>query len=185
MFHSRSPHPAVAAALTMARNPLQGGEKRLGMSGINIRPHFAPGGPPRAQMPPHRQPGEPIHTGPLNVAVPGRTDHIMVTVPEGAYVIPADVVNYWGEDNTIAGQKILDKMFHGSMILKLRQVAGHSSKQVPIAAAGGEYVVPPESVSRIGNGNIKHGSDVLDDWVVKCRKMHIKTLQKLPGPKRD
>lgn len=56
---------------------------------------------------------------------------------------------------------------------------------VPINAAGGEYVIPPESVMRVGHGDIKRGHAVLDHWVVSNRKKHIKTLAKLPGPAKS
>lgn len=56
---------------------------------------------------------------------------------------------------------------------------------VPILAAAGEYVVPPEIVKRIGLGNIKRGHELLDELVMQLRKKHIKTLQKLPKPAKD
>lgn len=54
---------------------------------------------------------------------------------------------------------------------------------VPIIAAGGEYIIHPEVVRDIGHGNIKHGHNVLDKFVLKVRARNIKTLKKLPGPK--
>lgn len=53
---------------------------------------------------------------------------------------------------------------------------------VPIVVAGGEYTIPPHIVEAIGDGDIKRGHQILDDWVLSLRKKHIKTLQKLPGP---
>ena len=56
---------------------------------------------------------------------------------------------------------------------------------VPIVAAGGEYVIPPEDVLHIGGGDLDHGHKVLDSFVKKMRQKTIKTLQSLPGPKKD
>jgi hypothetical protein len=56
---------------------------------------------------------------------------------------------------------------------------------VPIMAAGGEFIIPPHIVARIGGGDIKRGHAILDRWVMANRKKHIKTLQKLPGPAKS
>lgn len=53
---------------------------------------------------------------------------------------------------------------------------------VDIMAAGGEFAVPPEVVREIGGGNIDHGHQVLDEWVLRTRNEHKKTLAKLPRP---
>jgi len=70
-----------------------------------------------------------------------------------------------------------------------RLAAGGSAPEdahpVEIIAAGGEYVIPPRVVRAIGHGDIDYGHDILDNFVVESRKDLIKTLQKLPGPKRD
>ena len=58
-------------------------------------------------------------------------------------------------------------------------------KPVPIIAAGGEYVIDPDVVKRLGGGDITKGHDYLDAFVKGVRKHLIKTLSKLPGPKRD
>lgn len=63
--------------------------------------------------------------------------------------------------------------------------APEDSSPVEIIAAGGEYVIPPRVVRDIGGGDIDYGHDILDHFVVESRKDLIKTLQKLPGPKRD
>ena len=54
---------------------------------------------------------------------------------------------------------------------------------VPIVAAGGEFVLPPEVVKDIGHGSLKAGHRVLDLLVLKVRKEHIKTLKSLKPPK--
>lgn len=62
---------------------------------------------------------------------------------------------------------------------------GGATNGVPIVAAGGEYVIPPEDVVHIGGGDMDHGHKVLDAFVKKMRQKTIKTLQGLPGPKKD
>jgi hypothetical protein len=56
---------------------------------------------------------------------------------------------------------------------------------VPIVAAGGEYVIGPEQVRAVGNGDADLGTKVLDQFVLRSRKKNIKELQKLPGPATD
>lgn len=118
-----------------------------------------------------------IHVGPIHSAVAGRTDHLPINVPSGAYVIPADIVSAMGEGNTMAGFQILNDMFG---IQKLGDETG-----TEIVAAGGEYVISPAACSKIGGGDIERGHKTLDDFVKKYRASTVKTLQKLPGPKKD
>lgn len=55
---------------------------------------------------------------------------------------------------------------------------------VDIMAAGGEFIVPVEKVAEIGGGDVKQGHDILDAMVAQTRKKAIKTLKRLPGPKK-
>lgn len=55
-------------------------------------------------------------------------------------------------------------------------------QDVPIIVAGGEYILTPEQVMEVGNGDLKRGHEVLDAWVKRQRKSQISTLRKLPGP---
>lgn len=68
---------------------------------------------------------------------------------------------------------------------KIGLATGGAATGVPIVAAGGEYVIPPEDVLHIGGGDLDHGHKVLDSFVKKMRQKTIKTLQNLPGPKKD
>ena len=68
---------------------------------------------------------------------------------------------------------------------KLGMADGGAAEGVPIVAAGGEYVIPPEDVVHIGGGDLDHGHKILDSFVKKMRQKTIKTLQNLPGPKKD
>jgi hypothetical protein len=70
-------------------------------------------------------------------------------------------------------------------VLPYSRAAGGKTDGVPIVAAGGEYVIPPEDVVHIGGGDLDHGHKVLDAFVKKMRQKTIKTLQGLPGPKKD
>jgi hypothetical protein len=151
--------------------------------------------------------GTPCHSGIINMAVGGRTDHIPMNVMEGSYVLPADIVSGLGEGNTMAGSKILDQMMKtgpaGVALPKFRAsprfpeppkpMAARGgmmsqpapSRPVPIIAAGGEYVVPPDAVRDLGKGDLSAGHDYLDNFVKYVRGHLVKTLSKLPGPKKD
>ena len=70
----------------------------------------------------------------------------------------------------------------------LRMTQTSTSKEAgadPIVAAGGEYVLSPDEVRKAGDGDLDTGHRVLDDWVKQMRAKTIKTLQNLPGPKKD
>jgi len=127
------------------------------------------------------------HVGAIHSPVAGRTDHLPMHVPSGSYVIPADVVSSMGEGNTMAGFRVLDtvlKQYGNSPQARAGGGRG-TEQQVPIVAAGGEYVIPPEVVTAIGNGDMKVGHTELDSFVKAMRKKLIDTLKKLPGPKTN
>jgi len=140
----------------------------LGYGALDDREEFANGG----------SVGEPVTVGPLHSRVPGRTDALAITVPEGAFVIPADVVAYLGESNSTAGLDRVSDMFPSPRALRA------NGGTVPIAAAGGEYVLSPETVMQIGGGDLKRGHNALDAWVVKTRRDHINHLKRLPRPEK-
>jgi hypothetical protein len=56
---------------------------------------------------------------------------------------------------------------------------------VPIVAAGGEYVITPDQVKWAGDNDLDMGHTVLDDFVVQQRAKTVKTLKNLPGPKKN
>lgn len=139
-----------------------------------------------------------FHSGPIHSSVAGRTDHLPITVESGSYVLPADVVSGapGAEGNTMAGFAHAKRVFGGTPRGGGDQPYNHkggpygmarggAASGVPIVAAGGEYVVHPDAVREVGGGDIDVGHRVLDDFVKRVRKENIKTLQKLPGPKRD
>lgn len=150
-----------------------------------------------------------VHVGPIHSPVAGRTDHLPMHVPSGSYVIPADIISAMGEGNTMAGFKVANTIFSripgmtgmpgapslpaeaslpgadAQLGLPGKAKGGSIEDAVPIVAAGGEYVISPEDVRRIGEGDLDRGHQELDLFVKAMRAKTIKTLQKLPGPKKD
>lgn len=138
---------------------------------------------------------------PITSAVPGRTDQIPANVPSGSYVLPADVVSGLGEGNTMAGAAIISRMLksgpwgtdmprggHGHSMpsppaLRQRRALGGPA-QARIIVAGGEHIIHPNDVARIGGGDLNKGHNILDSFVKKVRAKTISKLQKLPGPKK-
>jgi len=178
---------AVAAAMNVAHKAL-GGTMTKSVSG------------PRSPK---------LHTGPIHSVVAGRTDHLKMNVPSGSYVIPADIISAMGEGNTMAGFKLANKVFskpvswmtgapyqspstpYGmeetpyGISMPHKASGGSAENGIPIVAAGGEYVVSPEDVLQLGDGDMDAGHRHMDEFVKKMRARTVKTLQKLPGPKRD
>lgn len=56
------------------------------------------------------------------------------------------------------------------------------SQAVPINASGGEFVIEPEEVAKLGDGDMNKGHRVLDRWVLTLKKQAANTIAKLPGP---
>lgn len=143
----------------------------------------AEGGP----MPKAPQPQEQVsklHVGPIHSPVAGRTDHLPMHVPSGAYVLPADIVSSLGEGNTMAGFRAVKLMFKDAGAGEYA-AGGNVGAPVAIVAAGGEYVLSPDEVIWAGGGDLDKGHKALDEWVKATRAELIQTLKKLPGPKKD
>lgn len=122
---------------------------------------------------------EGVHVGALKGDTGGRADARPIEVPANAYVIPADVVSGMGEGNTDHGMKVLEEVFGTGD-------GDHSQHEaVPIYAADGEFVISPDKVLEIGNGDAEKGHKELDKFVVMMRKRIIDTMKKLPGPAKD
>jgi hypothetical protein len=146
-------------------------------SGGSADQQFAQGGAPQSD-PASQQDDQTIFRGPLNAPVAGRTDHLPVHVASGSYVIPADIVSAMGEGNTLVGYKVIEQMFPP------RPPQGEEIP-VPVIVAGGEYVCDPGQVAIAGQGDVDIGHQILDAFVQKYRALTIKTLSKLPKPKKD
>ena len=119
-----------------------------------------------------------IFVGPIHSNVAGRTDHLPVNLSSGSYVLPADIVSAAGEGNTSAGFRIFNNVFG-------KQETSPDTEPVEVIVAGGEYVIGPETVIRIGGGDMDNGHKILDDFVKEFRAKTIKTLKGLPGPRND
>ena len=198
--HVKDAKQALAIAYaTKRRGRAMGGNAFPSFKPPNMNPSFAVRGEAHNMA----------RVGPIMSSVPGRTDHHAISVPSGSYIFPADHVSSLGQGNTAAGMKVLSNMFpgsgsgpygagsmgiaHGGGLPKPPRPMSDSggargegsSGSVPIMAAGGEFIASPQDVARIGGGDIKHGHEVLDKWVVENRKNHVKTLKKLPGPAKS
>lgn len=119
-----------------------------------------------------------LFVGPIHSTVAGRTDHLPMNVPSGSYVIPADIISAMGEGNTVTGFRVANQVFGAQRLTP-------QDTPTEIVAAGGEYVICPAQVSRIGGGDMALGHKNLDGFVTGMRAKTIKTLKKLPGPKKD
>jgi hypothetical protein len=183
--------PVPAEGLTMKR-PISG---------------FAAGGSPDFKIHPsyiaRAQSRSLGHTGPISSMVPGRTDHHAMSVPRNSYVVPADIASGLGQGNTAAGMKVLGAMFpksgpYGSPAAAMHRGTGIPrppradggaadgvDQDVPIYAAGGEFIVAPADLHDLGGGDFSHAHAVMDAWVKSERKKLIKTLKSLPGPAKD
>lgn len=169
-------------------------------------PPFAHGGIVRSALRIARKFGGRIGKsgGLLKSDVPGRTDHIETSVKSGSFVVPADTLSHLGESNTIAGARKLDQLLKSgpygtsmgkspsagpkaqkALSMTKSKFASGGAVDVPILAAGGEYIVGPEQVAEIGGGDLDRGHAILDKFVLDVRNDHIATLQNLPGPQKD
>lgn len=123
-----------------------------------------------------REMRDPWHPGGLIQSdVAGRTDRIPHAVAADSFVIPADVVSGLGQNNTLAGSKILNAMFssgpygtalpHGARgahlatprapklsfhAMSLRRADGGNAGVSNVMVAGGEYIVPRHHVEALG-----------------------------------
>lgn len=175
LVHSGRPQKqAIAIALNTARD-----SKRMHRAFGGHTPSFMSA--PIVKKPKSVKP----HVGPIHSPVAGRTDHLPMHVPSGSYVIPADIVSAMGEGNTMAGFKVVRQMFKGLPGAQAFAAGGYTGEMVPIVAAGGEYVITPQEVEAIGQGDLDRGHKALDSFIKKMRAKTVQTLKNLPGPKKD
>lgn len=103
-----------------------------------------------------------LHTGPIHSAVAGRTDHLPMNVPHGAYVLPADIVSGMGQGNTMAGFKVakqLPSMFSVSFYGQSKPGGG-----APYGATGLPYYGPsPQKAAGGGLGRPEHDAKDVGD----------------------
>ena len=103
----------------------------------------------------------------------------------------------------MAGSAVLDRMFHtGPGGMKLDTQKCHfggphppaeyreqstqfaSGGRVPIVAAGGEYLVHPDTVKRLGGGDEKKGHEILRHFTLLIRNKTANKMKRLAPPKR-
>jgi hypothetical protein len=122
-------------------------------------------------------------TGLLKGHSPGRADNLSRRVRRGTYIVPADVVSALGDGNTTAGAHKIKKVM--AKVPKVAYANGGSTHtdHIDIRVSGGEYMIEPEVVEAIGNGDIKAGSDFLDRTIKNVRSIYAAKLSKLPDPK--
>lgn len=123
----------------------------------------------------------------LHSTVSGRTDRLATHVRTGSHIIPADVVSSLGQGNSLAGASHLDHIMRSLPPPAFASGGRHPHRRLehePVLLAGGEYVVEPEEVRAIGQGDQKKGHDTLDKMIVSIRKKEAKRMLRLPGPKK-
>jgi hypothetical protein len=123
-------------------------------------------------------------TGPIHGVTPGRADHIATSVPAGSHILPADLVSGLGQGNTNAGMHVLHKMFKASKLPR-KFASGGSAEPIDVLLSDGEYAIHPDIVAEIGGGNMQHGHDILDHWILSERARNIEELKNLPPPAKD
>lgn len=122
-----------------------------------------------------RADGGKVHSGAIKSSVAGRTDHLPMHVPSGAYVIPADIISAMGEGNTLAGFKvaksIFSQPFYGS-----RGMAGGANPYIPTKAPYGTGRGQPYDKAPLPYGSSPPAS------LPERRMAFSKALPPAPGP---
>lgn len=115
----------------------------------------------------------------------GRDDHKPVSVKSGSFVIPSDIVSGLpgAGHNTLAGMRILKERFGEPDPRAM--ASGGSATDVPIRISSGEFVVAPDQVAKLGNGDMEKGHRILEAFVKKIRAGNVKEISGLPPPARD
>jgi hypothetical protein len=177
----------AAAAMTAPPSPPRPKRGKRGLEiAVNEAKRFASGGKLNESGLGRLENHIPHPSGMLNSSVPGRTDKLPVSVKAGSYVVPADIPSALGEGNSMAGRKVLDRLIASYTAGSPQpDFAAGDDRDIPIIAAGGEYVVHPSHVLAIGGGDLSKGHDMLDEFVKQIRKRHIKTLRGLKPPRLD
>lgn len=125
---------------------------------------------------------------------PGRADKIPLKVPSGSSIVPADVVSGLGQGNSASGASILSKMMstgpygvktpHGGGQKRFPRglAEGGEVETADILASDGEYVVGPDSVAHIGDGDLDRGHAILNEFYKQARAENVKALKKMKPP---
>ena len=122
-----------------------------------------------------RADGGKVYSGAIKSSVAGRTDHLPMHVPSGAYVIPADIISAMGEGNTLAGFKVANSIFsqpfYGS-----RGMAGGANPYIPTKAPYGTGRGQPYDKAPLPYGSSPPAS------LPERRIAFSKALPPAPGP---
>ena len=119
----------------------------------------------------------------------GTSDSIAAKIPIGSFVLPANVVSQLGRGDTTSGLEALDRAFgkgRGAVTDSERRPKGRGavtdserrpkglgavtdSERAPMGAiesylSRGEYVIPPDTVAAMGQGDPIKGADVLSRY---------------------
>lgn len=184
-----------AQALAIAFRVQRDAKKNKMAKGGRVK-GYAPGGAalPTAPFQMRSQARDIQRAGMIHSPTAGRADKLPMGVKAGSFIVPADVVSGLGQGNSMAGGNALSRMMKmgpfGSGVAsppKGRRGFADGGDVAPTAdimASGGEFIVPPDRVAEIGGGDINKGHDILDSMVAQTRKKTIKTLRKLPKPRK-
>jgi hypothetical protein len=107
-------------------------------------------------------------------------------INKGHTHMPMHVIDAHDYAPSLAGRAPNNKqsISDDDLLKELGYASGGAVDHVPVAVAGGEHVISPQEVAWAGMGDMDAGHKALDDFVLRQRKLLIKTLKKLPGPKR-
>jgi hypothetical protein len=156
-------NPAPAVAAQQAQSTLEQGP-----------PAYASGGVVQ-----ETEPGAKSKTavGYIRSDTGGTADKLSFNVVQDSYVIPADIVSGLGHGNSDAGARIIAERFKG-------RLSARTQGTVPVKLSGGEYVIPPHVVKRVGKGNIERGIDHFEDFIKTVRAKTILDLHHKKKPIR-
>lgn len=149
------------------------------------RPGFARGGlAPRMRR--ARRVGV---SGLIKSDTPGRADLVAARLRQGSYVLPADVVSGLGQGNTLAGAKILHATLpEAAEMASAGQVARAAGgmvddDEIEVKLSGGEFLVSPDQVAAIGQGDVEAGAKALDELVASVREHSQAAVAGMGPPK--
>lgn len=128
--------------------------------------------------------------GLVHSASPGRADLVGAQLRRGSYVLPADVVSGLGEGNTLAGAKLLHSSLPEAVEMASRGPVDRAmggmaepDDELEVRLSGGEFLISPEQVLAIGEGDVKAGAEALDQLVHAVRSSTRAALGRMPPPK--
>ena len=107
----------------------------------------------------------------------GQDDAIKTTVPANSYIIDASSVAALGAGSSTAGLKVLKQTakkikakFPKPLVRKVETLVKKTGKQTPVYIANEEFKFDPVTVTLVGHGDPKKGSEVFRNMVQNIRK---------------